>query len=156
MVVCVCASICVFRPSSTHFSMAWMNKKKQSDKFLYILGIRAAQFEHIPFVYPRGNTVDFGCIWRQLWNTQNSSRTNFEQNKNSFRISLFISRQKVIEPHDVCCDCEKCLVYNKKKIVYDIHVSVLMPIKHFHLSSSCYISLSSQDLIMTASYLNRN
>ncbi|CAF1024320.1 unnamed protein product [Adineta steineri] len=60
--------------------------------------------------------------------------------------------EKVTEPHDVRCDCEKCLVYNKEDSLRHSRSRINA---YKALSSPCYISLSSRDPIMTAFDLNR-
>jgi hypothetical protein len=65
---------------------------------------------------------------------------------------LFISGEKVTEPHDVRCDCEKCRVYNKEDSLRHSRSRINA---YKALSSPCYISLSSRDPIMTAFDLNR-
>ena len=65
---------------------------------------------------------------------------------------LTFSGEKVTEPHDVRCDCEKCLVYNKEDSLRHSRSRINA---YKALSSPCYISLSSRDPIMTAFDLNR-
>ncbi|CAF0722199.1 unnamed protein product [Adineta ricciae] len=60
--------------------------------------------------------------------------------------------EKVTEPHDVRCDCEKCIVYNKEDSLRHSRSRINA---YKALSSPCYISLSSRDPIMTAFDLNR-
>lgn len=62
------------------------------------------------------------------------------------------SGEKVTEPHDVRCDCEKCIVYNKEDSLRHSRSRINA---YKALSSPCYISLSSRDPIMTAFDLNR-
>ena len=64
----------------------------------------------------------------------------------------FFKGEKVTEPHDVRCDCEKCLVYNKEDGLRHSRSRINA---YKALSSPCYISLSSRDPIMTAFDLNR-
>ncbi|CAF1011617.1 unnamed protein product [Adineta ricciae] len=68
-------------------------------------------------------------------------------------IKILLERgEKVTEPHDVRCDCEKCLVYNKEDSLRHSRSRINA---YKALSSPCYISLSSRDPIMTAFDLNR-
>ena len=67
-------------------------------------------------------------------------------------ISFVLLGEKVTEPHDVRCDCEKCLVYNKEDSLRHSRSRINA---YKALSSPCYISLSSRDPIMTAFDLNR-
>ena len=60
--------------------------------------------------------------------------------------------EKVTEPHDVRCDCEKCLITNKEDSLRHSRSRINA---YKALSSPCYISLSSRDPIMTAFDLNR-
>jgi hypothetical protein len=64
----------------------------------------------------------------------------------------FFLGEKVTEPHDVRCDCEKCLVYNKEDSLRHSRSRINA---YKALSSPSYISLSSRDPIMTAFDLNR-
>ncbi len=66
-------------------------------------------------------------------------------------LNLFLG-EKVTEPHDVRCDCEKCIVYNKEDSLRHSRSRINA---YKALSSPCYISLSSRDPIMTAFDLNR-
>jgi hypothetical protein len=65
---------------------------------------------------------------------------------------FFFLGEKVTEPHDVRCDCEKCIVYNKEDSLRHSRSRINA---YKALSSPCYISLSSRDPIMTAFDLNR-
>ena len=67
-------------------------------------------------------------------------------------IFLIFLGEKVIEPHDVRCDCEQCLVYSKEDSLRHSRSRINA---YKALSSPCYISLSSRDPIMTAFDLNR-
>ncbi|CAF3674644.1 unnamed protein product [Adineta steineri] len=68
-------------------------------------------------------------------------------------VKILLERgEKVTEPHDVRCDCEKCLVYNKEDSLRHSRSRINA---YKALSSPCYISLSSRDPIMTAFDLNR-
>lgn len=60
--------------------------------------------------------------------------------------------EKVIEPHDVRCDCEKCLVYSREDSLRHSRSRINA---YKALASPSYISLSSRDPIMTAFDLNR-
>jgi transient receptor potential cation channel subfamily C protein 4 len=71
---------------------------------------------------------------------------DFQKKENLF------SGEKVTEPHDVRCDCEKCLVYNKEDSLRHSRSRINA---YKALSSPCYISLSSRDPIMTAFDLYR-
>lgn len=66
-------------------------------------------------------------------------------------LSSFVG-EKVTEPHDVRCDCEKCLITNKEDSLRHSRSRINA---YKALSSPCYISLSSRDPIMTAFDLNR-
>ena len=68
------------------------------------------------------------------------------------KIYLNFLGEKVTEPHDVRCDCEKCIVYNKEDSLRHSRSRINA---YKALSSPCYISLSSRDPIMTAFDLNR-
>jgi len=70
---------------------------------------------------------------------------------NMFGLFFFLG-EKVTEPHDVRCDCEKCIVYNKEDSLRHSRSRINA---YKALSSPCYISLSSRDPIMTAFDLNR-
>jgi transient receptor potential cation channel subfamily C protein 4 len=72
--------------------------------------------------------------------------------RSNFIFCLFCLGEKVTEPHDVRCDCEKCLVYNKEDSLRHSRSRINA---YKALSSPCYISLSSRDPIMTAFDLNR-
>jgi transient receptor potential cation channel subfamily C protein 4 len=68
-------------------------------------------------------------------------------------VKILLERgEKVTEPHDVRCDCDKCLVYNKEDSLRHSRSRINA---YKALSSPCYISLSSRDPIMTAFDLNR-
>jgi hypothetical protein len=67
-------------------------------------------------------------------------------------LNFLFSGEKVTEPHDVRCDCEKCIVYNKEDSLRHSRSRINA---YKALSSPCYISLSSRDPIMTAFDLNR-
>ncbi|CAF2347246.1 unnamed protein product [Rotaria sp. Silwood2] len=68
-------------------------------------------------------------------------------------VKILLERgEKVTEPHDVRCDCESCLVYNKEDSLRHSRSRINA---YKALSSPSYISLSSRDPIMTAFDLNR-
>ncbi|CAF0825592.1 unnamed protein product [Rotaria sp. Silwood1] len=68
-------------------------------------------------------------------------------------VKILLERgEKVTEPHDVRCDCENCIVYNKEDSLRHSRSRINA---YKALSSPCYISLSSRDPIMTAFDLNR-
>ena len=70
----------------------------------------------------------------------------------SFDAINLVLGDKVIEPHDVRCYCEQCLVHSKEDSLRHSRSRINA---YKALSSPCYISLSSRDPIMTAFDLSR-
>ncbi|CAF4567302.1 unnamed protein product, partial [Didymodactylos carnosus] len=68
-------------------------------------------------------------------------------------IKILTDRGELVsKPHNVRCDCEKCLIYNKEDSLRHSRSRINA---YKALSSPFYISVSSRDPIMTAFELNR-